>query len=91
MGRRGDNTVACDETFELGPFAFECDGHLDGANRRALEYHGGKLAHHASSPEDVGDVNVTFWTWVTSDDLRPSQRRRLHRHHPQYLAPGQDP
>jgi hypothetical protein len=56
---------ACDEYFDIGPFRFECDGHLPGAAERARKYHGGKLTHHATSPEDVGDVNVTFWTMVS--------------------------
>ena len=59
---------ACDEYFDIGPFRFECDGHLPGAKYRAVKYHGGKLTHHSTSPGDVGDVDVTFWTMVADDD-----------------------
>ncbi len=60
--------VPCSEVFDIGPFRFECDGHIPGAERRAALYHGGKLTHHATSPQDVGDVDVTFWTWVGGRD-----------------------
>jgi hypothetical protein len=50
----------CAEYFDIGPFRFECDGHLPGT----IKSHDGKLAHHATSPGAVGDVDVTFWTMV---------------------------
>ena len=58
----------CAEYFDIGPFRFECDGHLPGAADRARLYHDGKLSHHATSPGDVGDVDVTFWTQVEGED-----------------------
>lgn len=54
----------CSEYIDIGPFRFECDGHLDGHLRRARQWHGGKVVHRATSPQDVGDVDVTFWTWA---------------------------
>ena len=58
----------CPEYFDLGPFRFECDGHTAHARENALRYHGGKLTHHATSPQEVGDVDVTFWTMVWDPD-----------------------
>lgn len=61
--------VPCDEYIDIGPFRFECDGHLPGdAAQRARDYHGGKLTHHATSPQAVGDVDVTFWTMVDPEE-----------------------
>ena len=59
-----DNTqdVPCSEYIDIGPFRFECSGHLPGYERRARDYHGGKVTHYATSPQAVGDVDVTFWT-----------------------------
>lgn len=62
-----DQSEPCDEYIDIGPFRFECDGHLPGAVKRAREYHGSKLTHHATSPQMVGDVDVTFWTYVEDD------------------------
>lgn len=59
------NLHPCDETFDVGPFRFECIGHAyapDTLAWVARHYHGGKIAHHSGSPEQVGDVNVTWWT-----------------------------
>lgn len=58
----------CAEYIDLGPFRFECDGHLPGVVERAVTYHDGKIAHHATSPQEVGDVDVTFWTQVDMND-----------------------
>jgi hypothetical protein len=63
---RPDGHEACSEYIDIGPFRFECDGHLPGFERRALDYHDGKVTHHATSPQQVGDVDVTFWTWVST-------------------------
>lgn len=57
-----DRLEPCPEFFDIGPFRFECDGHIAGAHYIAKRYHGGKLAHHVTSRGDVGDVDVTFWT-----------------------------
>lgn len=75
----------CDEFIDVGPFRFECDGHVPGARRRAIELHGDKLTHHVTSPQCVGDVDVTFWTWVEPET--PWERRRLHPEHPSFAAP----
>ena len=72
---RTDQHEACQEFVDIGPFRFECDGHLPGARRRAIEYHGGKLEHHATSPQDVGDVDVTFYSWVECES--DYERRKL--------------
>ena len=57
-------SVPCSEYFDIGAFRFECDGHLPGVEQRAVEYHGGKVTHRASSPGHVGDVDVEWWTLV---------------------------
>lgn len=58
----------CPETFDIGPFRFECDGHLPGVRERAIRYHDGKVTHISTSPQEVGDVDVTFWTNISDDD-----------------------
>lgn len=66
--RFADNTtVPCAEYIDVGPFRFECDGHHEGYERNARKYHGGKVTHHATSPQQVGDVDVTFWTLLDGD------------------------
>lgn len=64
-----DALEPCAEVFDIGPFRFECAGHLPRARERAVLYHDGKLTHQSTSRQDVGDVDVTFWTIVTRGDL----------------------
>lgn len=54
--------VECSEYVDIGPFRFECGGHHRGHLERAVAYLGGKVTHYCSSPQEVGDVDVTFWT-----------------------------
>jgi hypothetical protein len=58
----------CDAFIDIGPFRFECNGHLPGVTDRVRRYHDGKITHNALSPGDVGDVDVTFWTMLDDDD-----------------------
>lgn len=76
----------CTEYIDVGPFRFECGGHLAGARERAIRYHGGKIAHHALSPQDVGDVDVTFWTWAQPED--DYELRLCDERHPARLDEG---
>lgn len=59
--------LPCDAHIDIGPFRFECDGHDPGARERAVRHHGGQLTHQSSSPRQVGDVEVTFWTMVDDE------------------------
>ena len=65
----------CAEFIDIGPFRFECDGHLPGVVKRARKCHGGKISHHATSPGDVGDVDVTFWTLASQETPNPKDTR----------------
>ncbi len=52
----------CDEVYHLGGFAWECEGHIPGAERRAVRLHGGLLEHRSWSPQAEGDVELSWWT-----------------------------
>jgi hypothetical protein len=57
----------CPASFELGPFLFECAGHAhDQTHLHELsrKWRGGKIEHHSTSPGEIGDANLTFWTSV---------------------------
>lgn len=64
MTRSGLNP--CAETYTIGPYLFECDGHRDKYEYVASRYHDGKVTHNATSPQMVGDVDVTWWTQLPS-------------------------
>lgn len=70
----------CGEFIDIGPFRFECNTQHVGSREALFAYHGGKQTHHALSPRDVGDVDVSFWSWV--EPLTARERRHLHPDHP---------
>ena len=57
------NVEPCSEYVDIGPFRFECRGHLPGEHRSARLYFNGRLRHDSpQSPREDGDVEVTWWT-----------------------------
>lgn len=54
---------ACAEFVDIGPFRFECAGHLPGVRQWARRYQNGRLRHDSAlTPRDDGDVEVAWWT-----------------------------
>jgi len=68
---RGRAGPACVETFDIGPFRFECRGHDGDYEYRAIRYHGGKVEHHSASSREVGDVELTWWTMAAVGEEAP--------------------
>jgi hypothetical protein len=57
----------CPETYDIGPFQFECRGHYPGDRPWAKLHENGLLVHHSTSPRMAGDVELTWWTEVVDD------------------------
>jgi hypothetical protein len=75
--------VNCGEYEDIGPFRFECNIEHHGSRDTLFSLHGGKQTHHCLTRGDVGDVDVTFWTWV--EPVTDWERRHLHTDHPSQL------
>ena len=59
----------CNETYDIGPFRFECVGHYPHSKRSARLYHDGLLEHRSASPRMVGDAELVWWTNVAEERL----------------------